>query len=575
MSVKVFYEILNQRDTPAMFADVFSNRPAFGYNGRIFISTDTKQIYRDYGTFWDLIADAGAGSGNLQSVTTNGNFTTTDIDMLSGNLILRSLTPGGVLFTNASEIVTQDVTNFFWDDTNNRLGIRTNTPGVAFDVHSTDQVIQQLNNTTTTDSFLSFLNQGTGKWRIGNYYNSNSNDYIIYDTTNGTTRQFITNTGYTIIPNSVIIGSSNRSSAYGLDSYVSANFQSTLRVQGASTFLSQIGGTSALFSSSVTAGAGMNVTGSTNSSGANYLELQTTSTYYAINAINRSSGNYNQPLFIDGQKLIINSASAGNVAIGTTAPMTFGGFTNLTISSSSTTNQAALFLTNSSVSIRASFYTDGTSLNARLGTATAHPLIFDTTDIERMRITSGGNVLIGTTTDYGYKLVVASDNGLYVRGGSTSSHQPLLIHNSSGSNLFSVRGDGIINTGLASGSPYNNTSAQIPNLYVSAGGTLERGTASSGRFKENILEWNGNGLDTILALKPKTFKYKKEYYNKADIEFLGLIAEEVAVVSPFLADFENENRTGQVENVRYATIVVPLIKAIQELNDKLVRNNIN
>ena len=37
----------------------------------------------------------------------------------------------------------------------------------------------------------------------------------------------------------------------------------------------------------------------------------------------------------------------------------------------------------------------------------------------------------------------------------------------------------------------------------------------------------------------------------------------------YLADFENEDRTGQVENVRYAFIVVPLIKAIQELEERI------
>ena len=56
----------------------------------------------------------------------------------------------------------------------------------------------------------------------------------------------------------------------------------------------------------------------------------------------------------------------------------------------------------------------------------------------------------------------------------------------------------------------------------------------------------------------------------------------MAEVSPYLAQYENLDRTGLVENVRYDTIVVPLIKAIQEQNvliqelqEKLQRNNIN
>lgn len=252
MSLSVFYEILNQKDTPAIYADSIYSIPNFGFVGRLFIAIDTKQIFRDYGDRWELIADAGSGSSNLQQVTTNGNYTSTDIDMLSGNLIYRKLSTGSVLFINSSDIVTEDNTNFFWDDTNNRLGLGTNTPTAPLDVHSSGNIVQQLNGTSTNNTYLAFLNQDIGKWRIGNYYNSNSNDFVIYDTVSGVTRAFFTNTGYTIFPTNMIIGSSNRSSAYGLDSYVSANFQSTLRVQGASTFLSQINGTFGVFSGDLT-----------------------------------------------------------------------------------------------------------------------------------------------------------------------------------------------------------------------------------------------------------------------------------------------------------------------------------
>ena len=54
--------ILNQRQTPAFYADVFANRPAAGYIGRIFVSTDTFAFYRDNGTGWDLIGGPGTGT---------------------------------------------------------------------------------------------------------------------------------------------------------------------------------------------------------------------------------------------------------------------------------------------------------------------------------------------------------------------------------------------------------------------------------------------------------------------------------------------------------------------------------
>lgn len=184
------------------------------------------------------------------------------------------------------------------------------------------------------------------------------------------------------------------------------------------------------------------------------------------------------------------------------------------------------------------------------------------TPTSKMKIFSGGQVAINRND--------AGGGAFCAKGfSSSSSANALYIENSSSTELFSVRNDGVIRTGTAAGSPYNNTSANIPNLYVSSGGTLERGTASSQRFKENILEWDGNGLNTILALKPTTFTYKESYYKHPERVMLGLIAEEVAEVCPYLADYENEDGSGQVENVRYANIVVPLIKAIQELEARI------
>jgi len=43
-------------------------------------------------------------------------------------------TAGSVLFVNPTGIIAQDNANFFWDNTNNRLGIGTNTPGEKLDV---------------------------------------------------------------------------------------------------------------------------------------------------------------------------------------------------------------------------------------------------------------------------------------------------------------------------------------------------------------------------------------------------------------------------------------------------------
>src|SRR5574343_1634354 len=47
---------------------------------------------------------------------------------------ITSATEGSVLFAGPSGVLAQDNTNFFWDDTNNRLGIGTNTPRTSLEI---------------------------------------------------------------------------------------------------------------------------------------------------------------------------------------------------------------------------------------------------------------------------------------------------------------------------------------------------------------------------------------------------------------------------------------------------------
>src|ERR1700689_3084829 len=46
---------------------------------------------------------------------------------------MTSYTQGSVLFGASDGTITQDNANFFWDDTNFRLGIGTTTPALAID----------------------------------------------------------------------------------------------------------------------------------------------------------------------------------------------------------------------------------------------------------------------------------------------------------------------------------------------------------------------------------------------------------------------------------------------------------
>ena len=105
-NIKVDYDILNQKQTPAFYASSLATRPAFGFPGRIFIDTDTPSsgIYRDTGSAWVQVADPGAGTtGTLQQVTTNGNTTTLGIQVQGIDINDGAGTgTGNVVFGNSS-----------------------------------------------------------------------------------------------------------------------------------------------------------------------------------------------------------------------------------------------------------------------------------------------------------------------------------------------------------------------------------------------------------------------------------------------------------------------------------------
>lgn len=210
--------ILNQRQTPAFFADTLANRPAAGFLGRIFVSTDTYAFYRDNGTGWNLIGGPGTGTitgsglngqialwtgastiGGISGITygladssiTASKFIVTggtSSQFLKGNGTLDSNTyntgsgaVNQVAFFNGANSITGE-NNLWWDSVNNHFGINTNTPGTALDIHQDQSTLVQLNQTTATnDTRIAFQNSGTSLWRIGNFYNAGANDYGIFD----------------------------------------------------------------------------------------------------------------------------------------------------------------------------------------------------------------------------------------------------------------------------------------------------------------------------------------------------------------------------------------------------------
>lgn len=175
--------------------------------------------------------------------------------------------------------------------------------------------------------------------------------------------------------------------------------------------------------------------------------------------------------------------------------------------------------------------------------------------LERMRIDNAGNVGINNASNPAYKLLVKGAS-------STISDWCVVFTNSSNTTLGYIRNDGLFNTGLAAGSPYNNTTATAANVVVDVNGSLLRST-SSVKYKTDI-ENTTHGLAEVLQLRPVTYKGK----NDGDIIFGGLIAEEVHEAG--LSEFVQYASDGTPDALHYGNMVSLAFKAIQELNAKVV-----
>ena len=84
------------------------------------------------------------------------------------------------------------------------------------------------------------------------------------------------------------------------------------------------------------------------------------------------------------------------IGIGGT-PTDYPGYNSMTIRGEGTINGGVIELTTSNDSTRALLYTQGGSFH--IVTISNHPIVFDTNSSEKMRITEGGNLLIGSTVE--------------------------------------------------------------------------------------------------------------------------------------------------------------------------------
>jgi trimeric autotransporter adhesin len=220
--------------------------------------------------------------------------------------------------------------------------------------------------------------------------------------------------------------------------------------------------------------------------------------------------------------------SSGNVGIGRTSiaqPTT--GATTLAIQGTTTTSAGAIRLYSSNDSVQAYIFADNAS-GLSINTSTSHPMVFRTVGVDRMRILATGNITLNSVV-YG-----------------------------------------------------NTVGGTNRNLYIDNVGGIG-GIASIRAAKKNIE--NISSVDWMYQLNPVTFNYRKKdedgnYTDEAyDHITYGLIAEDTQPIADFLINYnEDEDGTKDMKGIEYSRLIVPLIKAIQELKaevDLLKSNKCN
>jgi hypothetical protein len=264
--------------------------------------------------------------------------------------------------------------------------------------------------------------------------------------------------------------------------------------------------------------------------------------------------------------------NSGNVGIGTSSPsakLHISGTAANTVCFLQDTTGYSLFQSGNTSggiylgvdSSTASGFANG-AYSRHIYSTGAYPLIISTNDTERMRITSGGNVGIGTTAASAGRLVVTSAN-------NTSGIYAAIFADSSGADLLLVRGDGAIFTGTRTNSPYNLSTTGRSAVIESSGalGYL----VSTRESKANIESIKS--IDFINKLNPVQFNYrKKDNINNVFTDEIyknityGFIADEVEKVNKELVFYKED---GSLAGVEYNNMIAILTKAIQELKAEI------
>jgi hypothetical protein len=258
--------------------------------------------------------------------------------------------------------------------------------------------------------------------------------------------------------------------------------------------------------------------------------------------------------------------ASNNLAIGTTTPDVFGrGYGGRILALSGGASQNAIVLNSGSGSAfiemgvggTRSAFLNTTASDVNLGTATSIPVIFSTNNTERARITSGGDLLVGTTssvfTTTKFQVVSSTTQcaGFQQTGGASNATLSSWNNAASGTRTHINFADSAAGT--------------VRGSITTDGTNTAYNTSSDYRLKENAQPLTGSGA-FIDALKPKTWTWKE-----TGAQGVGFIAHEVQEVSPGSVIGEKDGEQMQAMEYGSAEFIANIIAELQSLRARVAQ----
>jgi hypothetical protein len=262
----------------------------------------------------------------------------------------------------------------------------------------------------------------------------------------------------------------------------------------------------------------------------------------------------------DGSKVSISSAN-----------------TTIVLDTTSTSFDASLRLNNNSSATTWGILQAGPGAISGGGmnmyTTGAYPFTLGTNGTERMRITSTGNVGIGTSNPTFGKVQINSDSqDAFALCTATNANQQLVLGYNLGSNYGRIQS---VNQGTSYTSLYLNKDGGA--VYA---GSVRLDTLSDERVKDNIQPIEG-ALNKVLSITGKKFHLKDEEEGKLRYGFIAQELEGILDEFVIQTDITFKDGDNEVENVKsienwassWSALLVEAIKEqqaiIQELSVKV------